>query len=41
MLSPDASPDGRRSLLEKLPRALLLQAFYSVRSARPLIEQLD
>ena len=33
--------DGRRSHLEQLLRALLLQAFYTVRSERQFMEQLD
>jgi transposase len=46
VLSPDFerlySKEGRPSIApEKLLRALLLQAFYSVRSERQLIEQLD
>ncbi len=45
-LSPDfdrlSSPIGRLSIPpEKLLRALLLQAFYSVRSERQLMAQLD
>ena len=45
-LSPDFArlyaPTGRASIApEKLLRALLLQAFYSVRSERQLMEQLD
>src|SRR3954471_14108785 len=45
-LSPDFArlyaPTGRPSIApEKLVRALLLQAFYSVRSERQLMEQLD
>ena len=36
------APTGRPSIApEKLPRALLLQAFYSVRSERQLMEQMD
>ena len=46
VLSPDFeklySPIGRPSIPpEKLLRALLVQAFYSVRSERQLMEQLD
>ena len=46
MLSPEFdqlySKAGRPSIApEKLLRALLLQAFYSVRSERQLMEQLD
>ena len=46
VLSPDFdaiyAPSGRPSIApEKLLRALLLQAFYSVRSERQLMEQLD
>ena len=46
VLSPDFermySPIGRPSIPpEKLLRALLLQAFYTVRSERQLMEQLD
>ena len=46
VLSPDFdrmyAPGGRASIApEKLLRALLLQAFYSIRSERQLMEQLD
>ena len=36
------SPLGRESILpERLPRALLLQAFYSIRSEQQLVERID
>lgn len=46
ILSPDFSglhtPIGQPSIaLEKLLRALLLQAFYTMRSERQLMEQMD
>jgi hypothetical protein len=35
------TPGGLRSRPEYILRALLLQVFYSVRSERPLVEQID
>jgi transposase len=35
------SPIGRQSIPQRLMRALLLQAFYSIRSERQLVERID
>jgi transposase len=35
------APDGSRIAPERLLRASLLQAFYSIRSERQLMEQID